>query len=733
MTKTHYRMYKSGKRWAIAGAVTGAMVLGAGNATAHADERSTTDPATSQVTTATATQRLADPTVTLTPTANSPVATTPAVETSNMMAAAELPTTAKSHEMAAEITDQSPVTETPATDTDLATQPNNVSNVTIPAVPTTPPSVVPETPSAPVVVSPESSAQTSATPRLAATSLVQSQLVQAPITAVRPKATNEIDKWMPNKALQQAILLALQKLDETDKNWESVADITQEDLLRLSAFDVSIDDQYDTYIDGKTPFSLEGLQYAKNLTWLSAAASLNLQSKNVGAIYGDVVDVSPLADLQKLTYLDLQGNRITDISPLSNLKNLKTLALLNNHIRDFSPLKGFKGSYFNKTGQVIVLDPLLVSKKDRTGHLQVQCKTITGEVVQLMPTDYLEEQLLVDFEPYMAYSHFYFTGGNSESDGKGGLYFKDIPDQKPGTAELPYEDDKTKAIVMADHYFLTGQYEEDFYVIQPYVLAPTAATVTVQYHDEKGNAIAKDQVLPTEVVGTAYTTKPLEITGYTLTGRPENAAGKYSATPITVTYVYTKNEVKPPVTPPAKQTTVTVHHQTAKGQTVAPDETYSGMVGTAYTTHPANPKGYKLVTTPTNATGTYGENDSDVTYIYAPVETGGGETPNPGNPGDGNHGGGETPNPGNPGDGNHGGGETPNPGNPGDGNHGGGETPNPGNPGDGNHGGGETPKPGNPGDGNHSGGETPNPGNPGDGNHGSGQTPAPSTPVVMKH
>ena len=52
-----------------------------------------------------------------------------------------------------------------------------------------------------------------------------------------------------------------------------------------------------------------------------------------------IVDISPLATLVQLKYLDLRFNSITDITPLGSLTKLETLRLTNNHILDFSPVE----------------------------------------------------------------------------------------------------------------------------------------------------------------------------------------------------------------------------------------------------------------------------------------------------------------------------------------------------------------------------------------------------------
>ena len=67
-----------------------------------------------------------------------------------------------------------------------------------------------------------------------------------------------------------------------------------------------------------------------------------------------------------------------------------------------------------------------------------------------------------------------------------------------------------------------------------------AADVTVYYQDENGNQIAPETVLQGNV-GDGYTTGTVEIPGYTLKVRPENATGFFSTEPQSVTYIYAQN------------------------------------------------------------------------------------------------------------------------------------------------------------------------------------------------
>ena len=82
--------------------------------------------------------------------------------------------------------------------------------------------------------------------------------------------------------------------------------------------------------------SLAGLEAALNLEWLTL-------SGNAPAAGGEPLDLSPLAGLPSLTYLDLSDNALVDVSALSRLTGLRTLLLGGNAVRDLSPLSGLTG------------------------------------------------------------------------------------------------------------------------------------------------------------------------------------------------------------------------------------------------------------------------------------------------------------------------------------------------------------------------------------------------------
>ena len=86
---------------------------------------------------------------------------------------------------------------------------------------------------------------------------------------------------------------------------------------------------------------LEGLQFATNLTYLHLAAHYWDREQTEWINLNEISDLSPLAGLTKLTYINIPTNgNITDLSPLRGLSKLTELHLWNNNITDLSPLSG---------------------------------------------------------------------------------------------------------------------------------------------------------------------------------------------------------------------------------------------------------------------------------------------------------------------------------------------------------------------------------------------------------
>lgn len=531
-------------------------------ATAESSVASTTDTATTDTTsteTTPADNGAATDATDAMDTADTPDATDPITDTTDTTSTMDQATTTDEVTSAPDstVTTTAPTTAAPTVTADPVVESaapivSNTTDATSDTVATTRPAmaVTPVTTAASVTV-PETRPDLANLPGASATgwtqpavALVQAELTKpATMIVAHTKETPAIDLWMPNKHLQQIVLLALQELNADDKTWTTVDDITQEDLARLKKLIAVGHNGMGTYIDGHTDFSLVGLEHAVNLETIVLTNTLDV---GTGAFYGDIADVTPLANLQHLTTLDLQHNRVTDVKPLANLQHLENLYLAYNAIQDFSPLNhtvSHEPNNFTYTGQFIFLDPQMINDADREGHLQVACTTIDGEVVQLTVTAGVAQPVFYVNGQHTY--HAYFTGGNPKPDGHGGVYYTNIQDQKPGATAWP-GNDSVNVEQLADYYYLTGVHKPDgvidFAVIQPYVISHSAANVTVHYVDETGAEIAPSTTLKPGLVGEAYATTPVTVPNYVLQTTPENATGVYGETAIDVTYIYAEEE-----------------------------------------------------------------------------------------------------------------------------------------------------------------------------------------------
>ncbi|GEO70648.1 MucBP domain-containing protein [Levilactobacillus acidifarinae] len=425
----------------------------------------------------------------------------------------------------------------------------------------------------------------------------------ATTTAVKSKADETIDSWMPNERLQEAVLKAL-KDDNPDKNWQSASEVTKDDMQLLK----SLHDTKNVYIDGKTDYSLEGLQYATNLERLTLGGDLNTQPIRLNA---DITDVTPLKDLQKLKALNLQYNRLKDVSPLAGLKNVTQMSLGWNHIEDFSVLPISQYDQFTYTDQFIERPTVNINEQTRSAHLKVALKFKTSTPVELeAPNGYAR---LTDWTPNdQIFRSYYFNGGTGTPDGQGGLKFTDIVNQEPGPTELPGQN----VTPLPDKFYLLGQDKDKvFKVAQPYKLAAAAKSVTAKYQDQDGKSLHDDVVLE-GVVGDSYTTEQLTIPGYTfkeVQGKPQ---GEFSDQSQTVTYVYTKD--------PVAGQPITVSYVSTTGETIAEDVTLTGQVGDPYEAERLAIAGYEWTSAEGDEKGTFSDQAHKVTMIYTPIEGDGG-------------------------------------------------------------------------------------------------------------
>lgn len=109
--------------------------------------------------------------------------------------------------------------------------------------------------------------------------------------------------------------------------------LSRSDLLQLKTLDAK----------QRNISSLQGLQYATNLTWLDLDTN-------------QITDITPLAGLTNLSVLDLNNNQVFDILPLAGLLNLNQLSLTGNQIADINPLVTNASNNGLGPGDTVVLD-----------------------------------------------------------------------------------------------------------------------------------------------------------------------------------------------------------------------------------------------------------------------------------------------------------------------------------------------------------------------------------------
>ncbi len=458
-----------------------------------------------------------------------------------------------------------------------------------------------------------------------------------------------IDQWMPNKRLQQSLLYQLNaqvKEDQVPLHWQDVSEISQLDMQFLGRIDV--DGRRDanhvsTYIDGRQEFSIEGLQYAQNATFVNFSGGDYYHPPY--ALFGDLVDISPLSKMPEIETMYLDFNRIEDVSPLAGLKNLTYLSIVNNHVKDFSSLKPIQSAVKDYRYQHVTLDKIGIDPDERWAHLENNFRLPNGELVDMA------------IRPYSKIAYFYDLPGSGHEkarnliymnididhiyydDAGTGLEYWYIPDQEPGLTEF----EGFHVIPQADKNFLLAEGQDEtgvdiFDIVQPYQIGQLAAgQVTVHYHDEQGKSIAPDQTLPVGKVGEAYTTHPVEVAGYKLLHESANAKGVYTTQDVDVTYTYGKQSaiVTPPTLPkpatpqpelPGKptapgiahttQATVTVRYVDQQGKKLHADVNLHGRVGEPYKADAVAVKGYMLYDVPKNIKGVFLEQPQMVTYVY---------------------------------------------------------------------------------------------------------------------
>ncbi|AYM02118.1 MucBP domain-containing protein [Levilactobacillus yiduensis] len=623
----HYKMYKSGKSWIFAG-LTAGLLLTFGGTTALADTTPTTDDPvaeqstiqpdeTTKTTVALKDTQPAETTPTSAETPSAEKATDDPVPDSEPNSNVDVDDPAITPKESEEVNDpelvdtadkSSSSDETSEkTDTDIPTQPAKTLNVH---------NRYGLMRSAPTVAT-------------------------APVVEAAPAVTvNEsIDDWMPNKALQDLVASQLKK---------TVAALTKADLLKLTSLEIGWG-QTSTFIDGTSSYSLEGLQYATNLTHLDLGYNLmNRQFHKY--LNGDITDISQLAALTKLTYLDLSSNRISNISALTDLKSLKQLMISGNAIADFSALdyKQYSDMEFG-TQDIVLTDLVTIDPSNPTITIPQIFKLPQNYSANLqydVATDYTKtiKDLYVWQDPMTGAgaTHRFLRGGTIKTNEQGAhvanpdgsVTFINIPKQI-SPADVPSDRVDISIIQNPVTYYLmediVGGYEVQANVFIPYDNPKTAGDLTVKYLDTDSKSIQADQVVTGKLTSDTYdlTAETINLKGYTFDHADGELTGPYTTDPQTISLYFTKDATKPvtPVTPPVvtptTTVTVTTHYVDQNGQSLHADHLQTGQAGDHYTTTAIDIPGFSLTTTPANASGTLGAADVVVTYVYNKLDEAG--------------------------------------------------------------------------------------------------------------
>ncbi|MCW3777706.1 leucine-rich repeat domain-containing protein [Levilactobacillus namurensis] len=261
----------------------------------------------------------------------------------------------------------------------------------------------------------------------------------APTTATTP--VNTIDQWMPDKNLQQIVLKALQSQQAHDgqTTYTDATQITPQDMTTLTTLDVT---QYKPItgdvIRGPLYYAmlnltnLTGLEKATNLTDLALSTKDARTNDDPDGDQGlwqhaKLSDLTPIQNLTKLAYLNIEEDSISDLTPLAKLTNLRSLTADHNQIKDLTPLAGLKQlSYldldYNQVGDITPLGHLtnltsLALQVNQIKDISALAK-LTKPMNQLM----LDDNQILDLSPL---AHLQTTGEGAAIDASEQLVYLD--------------------------------------------------------------------------------------------------------------------------------------------------------------------------------------------------------------------------------------------------------------------------------------------------------------------
>ncbi len=182
------------------------------------------------------------------------------------------------------------------------------------------------------------------------------------------------------------------------------------------------------------------------------------------------------------------------------------------------------------------------------------------------------------------------------------------PNILSGKVGLPYESEAKEIrgwYVVETPDNASGTFTEDPQEVVYVYDRSDAAPVTVKYQDSEGNQLSEPRILSGKV-GLPYESEAKEIPGWYVTETPDNASGTFTEDPQEVVYVYDRSDAAP----------VTVRYVDTEGDQLSEPSILSGKVGLPYESEAKEIRGWYVVETPDNASGTFTEDPQEVVYVY---------------------------------------------------------------------------------------------------------------------
>ena len=208
---------------------------------------------------------------------------------------------------------------------------------------------------------------------------------QEPNEFLKDPANTSGENVVPDKNLRKMINRSYGRGNTSEGKMLSEEELSQlnvtkemlENLIYLSPEQCVVHDKNE---ESYTVKNLEGLQYAKDLEYLSL---VNQEFKDLTPIKGctklrhldirntNVTDISALKDMSELESLDMRAVKCGDISALANKKKLKNLSAFGCKINDISPLKGNNSLVYLDLSQNDFGDISALSEMTNLEHLNI--------------------------------------------------------------------------------------------------------------------------------------------------------------------------------------------------------------------------------------------------------------------------------------------------------------------------------------------------------------------------